>query len=316
VQISKEFKIGLFSILTIALLYIGFNFLKGIDFFSRTNHYYAIYQNIDGLQVSNSVIINGLVVGRVSSISFLQENENQILVELDINGDIVLGDSTKAFLISEGFLGGKAIELRLPENIRNPLEEGDTLNSEVAMGLIESLTEQTLPVANDAGALIRKTNSMLDSLMLSEQLIRQTIRTMNSTLQSTHQLIEGNRAVISQSLENIETLTQQLNTSAESLNNVLAKSDVFMDSLNQLELSVMIDNLTETSKNLNNVLLGMREGEGSLGKLLKDDSLYNNLTRTAEDLDKLFVDLRENPKRYVHFSVFGRKDKSEKKDKD
>jgi len=316
VQISKEFKIGLFSILTIALLYIGFNFLKGIDFFSRTNHYYAIYQNIDGLQVSNSVIINGLVVGRVSSISLLQENENQILVELDINGDIVLGDSTKAFLISEGFLGGKAIELRLPEIIRNPLADGDTLTSEVAMGLIESLTEQTLPVANDAGALIRKTNSMLDSLMLSEQLIRQTIRTMKSTLQSTHQLIEGNRAVISQSLDNIETLTQQLNTSAESLNNVLEKSDVFMDSLNQLELSVMIDNLTETSKNLNNVLLGMQEGEGSLGKLLKDDSLYNNLTRTAEDLDKLFVDLRENPKRYVHFSVFGRKDKPEKKDKD
>ena len=110
-QISKEFKIGLFSILTIALLYIGFNFLKGIDFFSRTNHYYAMYHNIDGLQVSNSVIINGLVVGRVSSVSFLQNNENQILVELDINGDIVLDDSTKAFLISEGFLGGKAIEL-------------------------------------------------------------------------------------------------------------------------------------------------------------------------------------------------------------
>lgn len=315
-QISKEFKIGLFSILTIALLYIGFNFLKGIDFFSRTNHYYAIYQNIDGLQVSNSVIINGLVVGRVSHISFLQNNENKILVELDINGDIILDDSTKAFLISEGFLGGKAIELRLPEIINNPLEDGDTLTSEVAMGLIESLTEQTLPVADDAGALIRKTNSMLDSLMLSEQLIRQTILTLKNTLESTHQLIEGNRAVIDQSLNNIETLTQQLNKSAESLSNVLVKTDVFMDSLNQLELSAMIDNLTETSNNLNNVLLGMREGEGSLGKLLKDDSLYNNLNQTAEDLDKLFVDLRENPKRYVHFSVFGKKDKSEKKDKD
>jgi phospholipid/cholesterol/gamma-HCH transport system substrate-binding protein len=314
VQISKEFKIGLFSILTIALLYMGFNFLKGIDFFSRTNHYYALYENIDGLQVSNSVVINGLVVGRVSDITFLQDNENQILVELDINGDIVLGDSTKAFLISEGFLGGKAIELRLPEKINNPLEDGDTLKSEVAMGLIESLTEQTLPVADDAGALIRKTNSMLDSLMITEQLVRRTIKTMNSTLESTHKLIEGNRVSISNSMSNIENLTLQLNKSAKSLNHVLAKTDIFMDSLNQLELSVIIDNLSATSKNLNAVLLGMQEGEGSLGKLLKDDSLYNNLTKTAEDLDKLFVDLRENPKRYVHFSVFGKKDKSRKEE--
>jgi len=312
VQISKEFKIGLFSILTIALLYIGFNFLKGIDFFSRTNHYYAMYHNIDGLQVSNSVIINGLVVGRVSSVSFLQNNENQILVELDINGDIVLDDSTKAFLISEGFLGGKAIELRLPEKITRPLEDGDTLKSEVAMGLIESLTEQTLPVAEDAGALIRKTNSMLDSLMLTEQLIRQTIMTMNSTLQSTQKIIEGNRTVISNSLSNIETLTTTLNQSAETLKNVLVKTDVFMDSLNQLELSAVMDNLSETSNNLNALLLGIQRGEGTLGKLLKDDSLYNNLTKTAEDLDKLFVDLRENPKRYVHISVFGKKDKSKK----
>lgn len=311
-QISKEFKIGLFSILTIALLYIGFNFLKGIDFFSRTNHYYAMYHNINGLQVSNSVIINGLVVGRVSSISFLQNNENKILVELDIDGDIVLDDSTKAFLISEGFLGGKAIELRLPRNITRPLEDGDTLKSDVAMGLIESLTEQTLPVADDVGALIRKTNSMLDSLMLTEQLIRQMIATLNSTLDATHKIIEGNRVVISNSLSNIETLTKQLNQSAESLNGVLSKTDIFVDSLNQMELSSAIDNLAETSKNLNAMLLGLEEGKGSIGKLLKDDSLYNNLTKSAADLDKLFVDLRENPKRYVHFSLFGKKDKSNK----
>lgn len=153
---------------------------------------------------------------------------------------------------------------------------------------------------------------MMDSLMLTEQLIRQTIMTMKSTLQSTQMIIEGNRTVISNSLSNIETLTQNLNHSAETLNNILVKTDVFMDSLNQLELSAVLDNLSETSKNLNSLLLGIQQGEGTLGKLLKDDSLYNNLTKTAEDLDKLFVDLRENPKRYVHISVFGKKDKSKK----
>jgi len=313
VQISKEFKIGLFSIITIALLYVGFNFLKGIDFFSTSSRYYTIYKNIDGLQISNSVIINGLVVGRVSNIYFLQEYENNILVELDIEDDIVLDDSTRAFLISEGFLGGKAIELRLPDTIRNPLADGDTLKSEIAMGLFESLTEQTLPVAEDAGALVRKTNSMLDSLMLTEQLIRKAIAQVNSTLLATHQIVEGNRMTISNSMNNIESLTKQLNQSANSLNGVLAKTDVFVDSLNQLELSRVIENLTETSKNLNGMLTGIQEGDGTLGKFLKDDSLYSNLNKSAEDLDKLLVDLRENPKRYVHFSLFGRKDKSDKK---
>ena len=312
-QISKEFKIGLFSIITIALLYVGFNFLKGIDFFSTSSRYYTIYKNIDGLQISNSVIINGLVVGRVSNIYFLQEYENNILVELDIEDDIVLDDSTRAFLISEGFLGGKAIELRLPDTIRNPLADGDTLKSEIAMGLFESLTEQTLPVAEDAGALVRKTNSMLDSLMLTEQLIRKAIAQVNSTLLATHQIVEGNRMTISNSMNNIESLTKQLNQSANSLNGVLAKTDVFVDSLNQLELSRVIENLTETSKNLNGMLTGIQEGDGTLGKFLKDDSLYSNLNKSAEDLDKLLVDLRENPKRYVHFSLFGRKDKSDKK---
>ncbi|MBS0000123.1 MAG: MCE family protein [Cyclobacteriaceae bacterium] len=311
-QISKEFKIGLFSIIAIALLYIGFNFLKGIDFFSNTHKYYAMYRNIDGLEVSNSVIINGLVVGRVGSISFLQDRENQILVELDIDGNIVLDDSTKAFLISEGFLGGKAIELRMPERITNPLNDGDTIRSEIAMGLIESLTEQTQPVADNVGILIRKFNNIMDSLMVTEQLIRRTIITMNSTLEATNDIVEGNQTPISNSISNMESLTEKLNQSAGSLNAVLTKTGVFVDSLNQLEMSTAINNLTRMSENLNAVLLGMQEGEGTMGKILKDDSLYNNLTRTAEDLDKLLVDLRENPKRYVHFSVFGRKDRPEK----
>jgi len=309
VQISKEFRIGLFSIITIALLYIGFNFLKGIDFFSTSNHYYALYRNIDGLQVSNSVIINGLVVGRVSSISFLQNRENQILVELDIDGDIIIDDSTRAILISEGFLGGKAIELHVPESITIPLEDGDTIKSEVALGLIESLTEQTQPVADNVGILIRKFNGLMDSLTLTEKVIRQTLTNMNKTVESANIIVSGSQQSISNSISNIESLTQKLNQSAGSLNDLLAKSGVFVDSLNQMEISSAIDNLAGVSEKLNAVLSGMQEGEGTMGKFLKNDSLYNNLSRSAEALDKLLVDLYEHPKRYVHFSVFGKKDR-------
>ncbi len=311
-HISKEFKIGLFSIVSIALLYLGFNFLKGIDFFSSSNKYYAVYKNIDGLQVSNSVIINGLAVGRVSDIDFLQNEENKIVVELDIEGDILLDDSTTAFLISEGFLGGKAIELRIPGEIRNPLQDGDTLRSDIAMGLIESITEQTLPVANDAGALIRKLNAVLDSLVKTELEIRGMIGNVNQTLELTYGIVEDNRSNLKTSFENIRGITMQLNESTSVLKDVLSKTDVFIDSLNNLEMSQAVDNIALASESLHSLMSNLENGEGTAGRLLNDDSLYLNLNKSAEDLDKLLIDLRENPKRYVHFSLFGRKDKSEK----
>jgi phospholipid/cholesterol/gamma-HCH transport system substrate-binding protein len=145
--------------------------------------------------------------------------------------------------------------------------------------------------------------------MITEQVIRETIGKLNNTMGIANDLVEGNQRSISNSIGNIEGLTQKLNQSAGSLNDVLEKTAVFMDSLNQMEMATAVENLSRVGENLNAVLLGMKEGEGTMGKFLKDDSLYNNLTRTAEDLDKLLVDLRENPKRYVHFSVFGRKDR-------
>ena len=151
-KVTKEFKIGLFSIISITLLYLGFNYLKGKDFFSSQSNYYAIYSNIDGLTVSNSVYINGLAVGRVSEVIFLQKSDNQILVKLDVSSNIVLDKSTKAVLISEGFLGGKAIKLDIPMEIKEPLVSWDTLKSALDMDIIESLTKKALPMADDLAA--------------------------------------------------------------------------------------------------------------------------------------------------------------------
>ncbi len=312
-QISKEFKIGLFSVITIAMLYLGFNFLKGIDFFSTTDKYYAVYPNINGLTKSNAVIIKGLTVGRVSDITFEQGEQHRIIVELSIEGDIVLDDSTIAYLVSEGLLGDKAIELRIPSEITNPLKNGDTLKSEVSMGLIESLTEQTGPVADDASALIRKLNTFLDSLLMTEKVIRETFNSTNNVLDQTQSMVRKNRDDLNESIKNINNLTTKLNESAEILNRTLTKTDVFVGSLNELELENMVNNLSRTSEELNEMIHQLNKGEGTMGHLMKDDSLYVNLNRSVESLDKLLVDFRENPKRYVHFSIFGRKDKSDKK---
>jgi len=315
VHITKEFKIGLFSVIAITLLYLGFNFLKGIDFLATTSKYYVVYDNIGGLQVSNSVIIKGLAVGRVSNITFQQEEGNKIIVELDINGGIVLGDSTTAILISEGFLGGKAIELKMPNIIQHPLEVGDTIRSEIALGIFESLTEQTGPVADDIGALIRQLNTEIENFHETELLIRETFKKLNSNLDQTYLFIKENRENFRITLENINGLTHNLKEASTELKPLLVDANIFVDSLNNLELATTLESMSNSMDNLNLMLKNLNEGQGSMGKLLHDDSLYYYLTKTAADLDSLFIDLRENPNRYVQVSVFGKKDKSDKKKK-
>lgn len=314
-HLTKEFKIGLFSIIAITLLYLGFNFLKGIDFLSATNKYYVVYENIGGLQVSNSVIIKGFAVGRVSNITYDQQKGNTIIVELDINGGIVLDDSTMAILVSEGFLGEKAIELQIPEVLGNPLKDGDTLRSRIALGIFESLSEQTGPVADNIGTLIRKLSTELENFHDTELLLRETINKVNANLDQTYLLIKENRENFKITLDNINGMTANLKEASAELQPLLADAGVFVDSLNNLELAETLQSMSNTLDNLNILLVNLNEGEGSMGKLLKDDSLYFYLTKTAEDLDKLFVDFQENPGRYVQFSVFGKKDKSEKKKK-
>jgi phospholipid/cholesterol/gamma-HCH transport system substrate-binding protein len=315
VRFNKEFKIGLFSVIAISLLYLGFNFLKGIDFFSTSTKYYVVYNNIGGLQVSNSVIINGLSIGRVSDITLIQNERNRIIVELDIQGKIILDDSTSAVLISEGFLGGKAIELKIPENITSPLEEGDTLISEIAIGLLESLTNQTQPVADNIGALIQSITNVLESFDTTELLLRQTIIKINENLDQTSLLMKENRKSIQESLSSISGLSKNLDEASSELKPLLSGINVFVDSLNNLQLANSLKIMSATLDNLNQLLSNLNEGQGTMGRMLHDDSLYVYLTKTAEDLDKLFVDLRENPGRYVQVSVFGKKDKSSKKKK-
>src|SRR5882762_3418493 len=158
---NKEVKVGLFSAITLVLLYFGFNYLKGTDFFERKKIYYAIYDNIDQLAVSNPVLVNGYAVGRVSGIKILQKRNNHVLVEMEIDADIVITDSTKAILNSE-LLGGKSVLLKMGHS-KKKLNEGDTLQSEVAKGMFDVLSETATPVATDLQSTLRKFNSAIDN---------------------------------------------------------------------------------------------------------------------------------------------------------
>ena len=310
-SISKEFKVGLFMVISITILYLGFNYLKGIEFFSTTDKYYAVYGNVNGLNVSNPVLINGYIVGRVSDISIMQGNENQILVELDINGDIVLGDSAEATLNSD-FLGNKSISLKTG-NISVPINSGDTLLAVLDKGITDILAESAQPVANNLEATIKKINTILDQLggtrgkidsILNE--MHMTPRLLNATLISTKHNLDSITRTYNQ-------VGIDLSTTLKGAKPMLNNLTQFTDSLKRMELNKTIKETNATLEKLNKAVVHFTDENGTLGKLVKDDSLYIHMKSAVQSLDELLKHMDKNPKHF--FAPLGKSSKKIEKDR-
>ena len=196
---SKEVKVGLIGVIGLVFFYLGSNFLKGIDFFSPVSRYYAVYENVDGLIVANPIIVNGYSVGRVSDIRILQNRDNKILVSMDIDKDLIIGINSKATLSSNDFLGSKAIVLSIGD-INSPINEGDTIMSEIAGGLSE-LLEKATPITDNLGVTISRLNDILASLRGSGDMITTTLDNLNNVLTNTNDLIDNNEETITKHLK-------------------------------------------------------------------------------------------------------------------
>ena len=312
-NISKEFKVGTLAVTSIVILYFGFNFLKGIDLFKNTNNYYALYDNIDGLTISNPVIINGLSVGRVSNIKILQNNGNLVIVEVSIESDLVLRSGTIARLVNTDFLGSKAIELILSDTSNITYLDGDTLKSEVDEGITEFLKQSAGPVADNIGTTISRINAILENFQGNSEKINVTLENFQGISRTLDRELPGLSDSLSVMISNFNQTSKDLSEVLNGLKPILKNTAQLTDSLKTLELSATLEKTQVMLDNLNANLVSLKEGNGTMGKLMKDDSLYVYMSHTARDLDKLLVDLQANPGRYVQFSVFGKKDKSEKK---
>ena len=303
-KISKEFKVGLLAVVSITILYLGFNFLKGSDLFSTNNTYYAIYENIDGLNISNPVLLNGFSVGRVSDIEILQNRQNRLLVSLDIDDDQVLGQGTWAVIKSD-ILGSMAVHLDSVQ-VGRRLAEGDTLNAMLYKGITEQLTATAMPLVDQVELTLQNLNVILDNLANNEANINQVIANFKTTSSN---LAKGTSQLSAMSAK-LQQLLEELNDPETGVAALVEKMNQVADTVNHLELEALMVSTKDAIDELGETIRQINEGDGNLNRLLKDDELYNNMTKTMEDLDKLFIDMRENPKRYVHFSVFGKKDKS------
>jgi len=280
----------------IVLLYLGFNFLKGIDFFSSTTRYYAVYKNVNNLTESNQIYLNGYAVGRVRKIH-IQQSKNRVVVEMNIDSEIILNDSTEAVLNGE-LLGGRFIQL-VVGNSKHRLQARDTVRSDMAKGLMDLITENAQPVASNLQTTLAKLNTLLDGLSSNSK----QLDSMFSRLQKTPVLLNKTLTTAS---NNIETLGSTYKGVAENLNNritelkpTLSNFNTLSDSLKALKLNGTLKNMQVTLGKLNETLSKLNKGDNTMSKLLTEDTLYVNLNKMLVSFDSLANHINHNPKHFL-----------------
>ncbi len=321
-KISNETKVGSFTAIVITMLVLGYNFLKGNDVFSRTNFYYAIYDNVDGLTTSNAVKLNGLKVGQVKEVTI--RPDFTLLVRFEIRADLPISKYDTANIVATDLFGTKALVLT---NCRQqPLaNENDTINGILKPGMMQALGDAMGPVKAKTTELLLVIDSVAKSLKetlgskgnsdLAASLadIRATIGNLKTMSGSLSSLVGEENSRLNQILGNVASISKNLKDNNEVLSKTMKNMKSITDSLAATDLKNTIAQTRNTLAGLNEVIKKINSGEGSLGLLVNDKKLYDNLQNTAADLDKLVIDLKANPKRYVHISVFGGKEKKSKK---
>jgi phospholipid/cholesterol/gamma-HCH transport system substrate-binding protein len=303
--VSKEIKVGLLAVVALVALAVGFNFLRGSNLLSSDRTYYATYPNVDGLNVGAPVILNGIKVGQVKNLELQPQNGNVVRASIELQKGVTVGDSTKAGL-SGSLLGSKTITLILGRNSKE-FGGGETLQTTTAVGIADAFQARALPVLDTVNATLSHINGFLNKDAQTN--IQGTLVGARQSTEALQKLIAANQANINQITRNFAQMSAALNKSTVKLDRIASNFSQLSDSLKSAPVGPALRNLnatlTEAQTSLKGVSAALNDKSGSLGKLINDTLLYNNLNATAASSNALISDMKENPKRYVHFSVFG-----------
>lgn len=301
-KISKEVKVGFFSLLGIALLIWGYNFLKGTNILYKSKTLYTVYPSVAGLAKSSPIIVNGFQIGVVEEIKFHPNNTGQIVVDMVITEtDFLIPDNSIASLVSLDFLGSKAIAIKIGNSGKNVMS-GDTLIADLEKSMLDDVSEQILPIKDKAEKLMISLDKTLAQLDVVLKDVDDVLNDRNKQRFS-DALFNLNATIVS-----YKEVAESMNTSMKTLQPTLKNFKTFSDSLAVLEMNATLKKAQATFDDMSVIMAKIKNGEGSMGQLINNDSLYFNLQSATKDLDKLLIDMKENPKRYVHFSIFGRKE--------
>ncbi len=300
--ITREVKIGFLVVCSGVILFFGFNYLKGINIFNPANYYQTSYTDIDGLIETSPVFSHGHKIGQVSKINYDFSKQVPFIVTLDIANDVHLPKGTVAELCNNGLVGGKAIRFIYPKNISEVAPKGDLLPSSVEpslMGDVQNLLPKVQTLLESTDSLMRSVRALAESKQLKNSL--NSIEHITADLEaSSSQLKTLMNNDVPKIAQNVDAMTKDFAT----IGSNVSKID-FAQTVNKVDNAMT--NLDAVSQKINS-------GKGTLGLLVNDPTLYNNLSSTSKSADNLLVDMKQNPKRYVHFSIFGgKKEKEEAK---
>ena len=308
---SKEIKTALLILSGIVIFIFGFNYLKGSSLLDNEINVHTLYADVEGLVVGANVTINGLNVGKVKKIDF-DENFEKIKVSFSLRNDLTFSNQSIAQLYEAGLIGGKAIAILPDYSAARPVQDDDVLPSSIKPGLTELVNQQIAPLQNKLEGLLTSADSLFagvsnvlnyntqNNLKLALEGVTQSIDNVNKLSNSLSRVVNSNEKVFNSTLSHLEHTTNNL--------------AILSDSLKQLPLASTVQHLEKTTAQIQQLVEKMEKGEGSLGKLLNEETLYNKLLYSAEALETLLVDLKLHPKRYVHFSIFGKKETTPTKD--
>ncbi len=305
-KISKEIKVALLGIVALVILYFGFMYLKGSDLFSDSRAYFVVYDNVDGLTVSNPVILNGVQVGTVQNITLMTEKDNSILVKIEVLKDLKVGDSTIAALGSSDLLGSKAITLYLG-NSKNLYEGNERLIPYKESSITDILSSKSVPVIDKVDTTLARVNRLLDNE--AKVNIQAILANTSQTTEALNEMLRANQKNINSITSNVNALTLSLRQTERQINLLARNMTQITDTLKRAEFNKVVNNANSAVVELQNTVTKLNSDQGSIGKLMNDEQLYENMNRSTEALNLLLRDIQAYPKRYVSFSVFGRKDK-------
>lgn len=301
---AREIKVGILATVCLFLLFFGFNFLKGVNIFSPTNSYHGVFCHLHGLEEQAAVYIRGHKVGQVDRLHYDFTRDSAFLVDISIRKDIALPQGTKMALVSDGMLGGMAIELQFPESSSmtndqsQMIEKGAFLNTTYVPGLIESLQSELLAHVDEA---VQEVDSLVAALrtQVEGDHIKNSLENVDR--------ISGDLTSVSSNLKHM--MKTQVPTIVNNADTAIANLNTIVADIKEADLKATVARVDNAVDNVNELVSDVRSQDGTIGQLIYNKSLYNHIDATVVSADSLLVDLKAHPKRYVHFSLFGKKDK-------
>jgi phospholipid/cholesterol/gamma-HCH transport system substrate-binding protein len=320
-KLSKEFVIGVVVVVAIAVLYMGVNYLKGINLLSKQLKFYAKYENVAGLTPSNAVVLNGYKIGIVSEVGMNPNGDGSLIVEVVLNDSkLKVPADTKLEIFDADLFGGKGIRILMGDSAVLANHK-DTLIGSVSLGLTETIKNEIEPLKQKTSDLFAGLDSVIASLngvlgsANDKEGLSQVFKNLKNTLQNLDNstakvdaLLGENAGKLSNIFSSVESISSNIEKNNAQLSNAIKNFSSLSDTLAKLELASTVIKVNRALENFNGVMSKVNEGNGTLGQLVNNDSLHTQLVSASKSLDLLLDDMKTHPKRYVHFSVFGRKD--------